>query len=256
MIDTHAHLNDSAFDQDRREVLERARQSGVHYIIDVSEDAASAKKSLELFEKEPSVWSAVGFHPHAARILSDQELNEMECLLKNKKVIGVGEIGLDYYYEKQPRDIQKKAFESMLNLALKHELPVMIHNRDSDEDLLGILGQSKYQAVKGIIHCFTAGWETAEALLDLGFYISFSGIVTFKKAEVLREVVRKVPLDRLLFETDSPYLSPEPHRGQRNEPSFVIQTAQAIAKIKGLEVEELNQVVTDNARRLFSFCAL
>ncbi len=251
MIDTHAHLNDSAFDQDREAVIERAREAGVEWMMDVTEDISSARKSLNLFENSSFVGCAVGLHPHVARVLNSEELKEFSLLIKNPQVKGIGEIGLDYYYEKQPPEIQKKAFQQMLDLSVQAHLPVFIHNRDSDQDLLEILRMPEYQSVTGIIHCFTSTWETADALLNLGFYISFSGIVTFKKAEDLRDVVKKIPLEKIFFETDAPYLTPEPYRGKRNEPSFIKQTAQEIARIKGVSLDKLQGQIRENANSVF-----
>jgi TatD DNase family protein len=251
MIDTHAHLNDPVFDSDRQEVLQRAHLKGIETIIDVSENLESAEDSLKLFEKETNVWSTVGFHPHLAAVANDADLQKFRSLLQNRKVIAVGEIGLDYYYEHQPRHIQLHVFDQMLGLALEADLPVIIHSRNSDEDLIEILSRKRSQGLRGLIHCYTGGLKTALHLLEMGFFISFSGIITFKNAEFLREVVREMPLDRILVETDAPYLTPVPMRGQRNEPAYVLYTVEAVAKIKGLSLEKLQKLVLDNARMLF-----
>lgn len=252
MIDTHAHLNDQAFDLDRPEVLQRARLKGIEKIIDVSENLKSAENSLRLFEKETDVWSTVGFHPHLAASISDQDLLKFRVLLKNQKVVAIGEIGLDYYYEKQPRNIQKEVFDQMLSLALETDLPVIIHNRDSDEDLIEILSRELNRGLRGLIHCYTGSLEAARVLLEFGFFISFSGIITFKNAESLRDVVREIPLDRILVETDAPYLTPVPMRGKRNEPAYVLHTAEAVARIKGLDLKEFQETVMGNAKKLFT----
>ena len=252
MIDTHAHLNDPAFDVDRDEILQKACSNGIQKIIDVSEDLKSARRSLHFFEKENKVWSTVGFHPHLVSPLKEKDLNEYRMLLKMDKVVAIGEIGLDYYYENQPKDIQKKAFEQMLDLALETGIPVIIHNRDSDQDLIKCLSGRVKEGLKGLIHCYTGTLETARVLLDFGFYLSFSGIITFKNANELREVVRQVPLDKILAETDAPYLAPIPMRGKRNEPSYIQYTFQEIARVKVLDLLEVQRAVMQNAEKLFS----
>ncbi|MBI1882715.1 MAG: TatD family hydrolase [Chlamydiae bacterium] len=249
MIDTHVHLNDPAFDEDRALAIERAWSSGLKILMDVTEDLTSFEKSLKLFEKEKNIWSAIGFHPHQARVLNEDDLKSYGKWMTHPKVVAVGEIGLDYYYEHRPRDLQKKAFEPMLNLAVKNNLPVLIHTRDSEDDVLAMLKQ--FPGIMGLIHCYTGSLESAKAFLDLGFYISFSGIVTFKKAHDLRAVVKEIPLNRILVETDAPYLAPEPLRGKRNEPAFVMRTAEEMAKVRGIDVEVFHNTVMKNAVDLF-----
>ncbi|MBI1871497.1 MAG: TatD family hydrolase [Chlamydiae bacterium] len=249
MIDTHVHLNDPAFDEDRALVIERARGSKVEVMLDVSEDLASAKKSIDLFSKHSDIWSAVGLHPHRACILGESEIHSFQKILHHERVVAVGEIGLDYYYDHQPREIQKKAFAQMLALAREGDFPVLIHHREAEQDLINLL--NSFKGIKGLIHCFTASLDLAKVVLDLGFYISFSGIVTFKKAEPLREVIRHVPMDRILIETDAPFLAPEPMRGKRNEPSFIQYTAQEIARIKNIKIDEFERAVSKNVGKLF-----
>jgi len=252
MIDTHAHLNDTAFDLDRAEVIRRADESGISIILDATEDIASAEKSLSLFLENNRIWTAVGLHPHVARILTGDEIKKFQSLATHRKVIAIGEIGLDYYYDYQPRETQKEAFRQMLRLACEAGLPVIIHNRDSDEDLISILQEFIPQKIRGVIHCFTSTLETARKLLEMGFFISFSGIVTFKNAEGLRNVIREIPLNRLMVETDSPYLTPVPMRGKKNEPLFVKYTAEQVAKLKQISIEEFEHALFENVKSLFT----
>jgi TatD DNase family protein len=252
MIDTHAHLNDTAFDLDRGEVIQRAHDNGVGTILDVTEDIASAEKSLSLFSENDRIWTAVGLHPHVARALNSDEIQKFRSLIAHPKVIAVGEIGLDYYYNHQPHELQQQAFHQMLELACEADLPVIIHNRDSDDDLIRILREFIPKKIRGVIHCFTSTLETAKKLLEMGFYISFSGIVTFKTAEDLRKVVEEVPLNRLMVETDAPYLTPVPMRGKKNEPFFVKHTAEQVVKLKKTSMQEFERILSGNVKNLFT----
>ena len=252
MIDTHAHLNDPKFDSDRDEVLARVWKSGIQCVIDVTEDLVTAKRSLGLFQNQSNVWSSIGYHPHRAAGLSDEEIIEYTSLASLPKVVAVGEIGLDYYYENQERSRQRNIFEKMLDLALQVNLPVIIHSRDADADLFDVLRPRIHEGLKGVMHCYTGSLHSAQSLLEMGLFISFSGIVTFKNAEDLRQVVNEVPLDRILLETDCPYLAPVPMRGKRNEPSFMLHTADIVARLKGISVESLMIQIFRNAKALFA----
>jgi TatD DNase family protein len=205
--------------------------------------------------KFPFMNCTVGTHPHHAQDELDVTAAQLVALTKNEKVAGIGETGLDYYYEHSPPPEQQQIFARHIEAALETDLPLIIHTRDADEDTVRIMRDAGQGKARGVMHCFSGGRELAEKSLELGFYISFSGIVTFKKAEELREVVKHVPLDRILVETDSPYLAPIPHRGKRNEPAFVVHTARQVAELKGISPEELAKRTTENFFRLFDRCA-
>ncbi|HVG39581.1 MAG TPA: TatD family hydrolase [Pyrinomonadaceae bacterium] len=255
-VDSHAHLDGPEYDADRDEVLERARGFGVRAFLTVGtgephgENFARARR---LAEAHPDVYFAVGVHPHDARHY-DEAAGELirSHLTSGPKAVGLGEIGLDYHYDHSPREIQRDAFVRQLNLARELRLPVIIHSREADEETVKILADHWTEPPRpGLMHCFGGGVSMAEQLLARGFYFSFAGNVTFKKAETLREAARLIPLDRLLIETDCPYLSPVPLRGKRNEPAHVVHTARFLAELKGLSLAELAQATTRNFAQLF-----
>lgn len=257
-IDSHAHLDVSNYDADRAEVIDRARSAGVELMLEIAGSdvgKGSLAPGVRLAEEHDFIYAAVGLHPHEAS-LYDEELEQtlLECS-RHKKVIGWGEIGLDYYYDNSPREVQQTVFRRQLELALERRLPVIIHTRDADEDTIAILRKSWFEKggaeIGGIIHCFTGTQMLADAAVEMGFHISFSGVLTFKTAEELRSVARSVPMQRLLIETDCPFLAPVPHRGKRNEPAFVIETAKKLAELKQVAVEEIASVTSGNFRRLF-----
>lgn len=257
-IDSHAHLDVPNFDADRAEVISRARAAGVELMLEIAGSdvgKGSLMPGLKLAEEHEFIYAAVGLHPHEAS-LYDAELEQtlLECS-RHPKVIGWGEIGLDYYYDNSPRDVQQTAFRRQLELAIERRLPAIIHTRDADDDTISILRESWFErggaAIGGIIHCFTGTQVLADAAVEMGFHISFSGVLTFKTAEELRGVARSVPIERLLVETDCPFLAPVPHRGKRNEPAFVIETAKKLAELKQVSVEEIANVTSGNFRRLF-----
>jgi len=254
-IDSHAHIDSDEFDGDRDSVIQRALEAGVDIIVDIGNgDVArdSHTTALRLAEEYPFVYTTVGVHPHEARLFDESLEARLVDLSHNPKVIAWGEIGLDYHYDNSPRETQRQAFRKQLQLARERMLPVSIHTREAEADTLSII-RDEWQAagLGGVIHCFTGTRALAEQAVELGFCISFSGVVTFKKAEDLRETARQVPLDRLLIETDSPFLSPAPFRGQRNEPARVVETARALAAIRELGVEEIGRITSENFRRLF-----
>jgi TatD DNase family protein len=257
-IDSHAHLDVPNYDADRAEVIARARASGVELMLEIAGSdvgKGSLGPGLRLAEEHEFIYAAVGLHPHEASLYDDQlEQTLLECS-RHSKVIGWGEIGLDYYYDNSPRDMQQMAFRRQLGRAIERRLPAIIHTRDADEDTIAILRESWFEKggseIGGIIHCFTGTQGLADAAIEMGFHISFSGVVTFKTAEELRAVARSVPMERLLIETDCPFLAPIPHRGKRNEPAFVIETAKKLAELKQTSVEEIARVTSDNFRRLF-----
>ena len=253
LIDSHAHIQGQEYTQDLDEVLERARQAGVEKIIVVggAGDLSTNDAAVRLAQSSPMLFATVGMHPHDAKDLSEKDLGHLKKLMAEPRVVAVGETGLDFYYEHSPRRTQMELFSRFIHLARETKLPLIVHNRESDREVVEVLRGEGKGAVRGVIHCFTGNYESARAFLDLGFFLSFSGIITFKNAAPLREVARRVPLDRVLIETDSPYLAPMPHRGKRNEPAFVRLIAETIAKVHRLTLEQVAQTTTENARTLF-----
>ena len=251
LIDTHAHLDDVSFDNDREDTIKRAFEGGLCYIISVGSNVDSSRRTVELAERYNKVYATVGLHPHDAKKWGDGAYEELKDLARDKKVVAVGETGLDYHYDNSPRDVQQEVFREEIRLALEVGRPLVIHSREADEDTARILTEEKADKVGGVMHCFSSGRELALKSLDMGFYISLSGIVTFPKAVELQELVVELPLDRILVETDSPYLSPIPHRGKRNEPANVRHTALKVAQLKGLILDEIAEVTSKNAKRLF-----
>ncbi len=251
LIDTHAHVHDMRFDSDRNEVINRARTAGVGTIITVGTDLENSRAAVSLAEEYSFIYATVGGHPHEVKDITANDLTELHVLANHFRVVAYGEIGLDYYYDHSPRDIQRKRFKDQLNIARTLDLPVVIHTRDAQEDTLAIL-KEEWKDRPGVFHCFTGDPAYAIQALQLGFMVSFSGIVTFPKANELREAVRVVPLDRLLIETDCPYLAPVPYRGKRNEPSYLPAVVATIADEKSpISPQEIARVSSDNAKKLF-----
>lgn len=255
LVDSHCHLDYPDFAEEGVDaVVARARSAGVGYLLTICTQISAFPGVLAVAESSPFISCTVGTHPHHA--VEAKEINitcdELVALTKNPKVVGIGETGLDYYYNHSPAAAQQKCFATHIEAACKTDLPLVIHTRDADDDTIRIMRESGQGKARGVMHCFSGGLKLAEQSLDLGFYISFSGIVTFKKAEELREVVRYVPLNRLLVETDSPYLAPIPHRGKRNEPAYVAHTAQMMAELKGVSIETLAEMTTQNFFTLFN----
>jgi TatD DNase family protein len=253
-IDSHAHIDGPEFDADRDEVIERARVAGVTTILNVGTGdphSGAFERALELGRKHPSLYTAIGTHPHDARFYDDAaEQKTKELLTTGERVVAWGEIGLDFHYDNSPRDVQMDVFKRQLRAARECDVPVIIHTREAENETIEIL-QSDYDGAerKGVFHCFSGSKDLAMRAVELGFMISLSGIVTFRKAEELREIAKEVPLDRLLIETDCPYLAPVPHRGKRNEPAYVVEVARCIAEIRGLKTEEIALTTTENFRR-------
>lgn len=250
LIDTHAHLDSL---DDLPGTLARARENGIGRIIAISSDLASSRDTVSISEKYENVFAAVGIHPHAAKTADTGVLEEIEALAGAGKVVAVGETGLDYHYLNSEKDAQINSLAAHIGIAYRAGLPIVIHARDADTDLIGMLKTEKVSERAGVIHCFTGNYETARKYLDLGFYISFSGIATFKKSEEIRDAAKRIPGDRLLIETDSPYLAPVPLRGKTNEPAYVKYVAETIAGTRGVSPEEIAEVTTENAERLFRF---
>jgi TatD DNase family protein len=261
IIDTHCHLEMNEFNSDREAVIQRAKDAGIEVIITIGSDLEGNKGAVKLSGKYDFVYAAVGIHPHDAKDFSEDIFNQIKKwaippqLLLNKggqqggKVVAVGEIGLDYHYDNSPREIQKEVFKKQLTLAKETGLPAVIHSREAKKDTLDIIKQS--EVTKGVFHCFSGDIDMAERAMATGFYISIAGPVTFKNAKKPREIVKAIPDDYLLIETDAPYLAPEPFRGKRNEPSYLIHTAKVIAELRGISTEDLARITTLNAKRLF-----
>jgi TatD DNase family protein len=254
-VDSHAHLDGKQFDSDREQVIARAREAGVQAIVAIGngDGPEQVDCGIRLAEKYDFMYATLGIHPHEARLADEAAYRSMERLAKHPKAIAWGEIGLDYFYDHSPRDLQKEVFTRQMELAAAAKLPIVIHCRPSDgsedawDDCLSLMREHwASKALGGILHCFTGTWPQAKAALDMGFMISFAGNLTFPKAQQIREAALEVPLDRMLIETDSPYLAPVPHRGKRNEPAFVRNTAQKLAELRGLMEEEIGSQTTDN----------
>jgi TatD DNase family protein len=250
LIDSHAHLDMDDFDADRDQVIKRAVQGGVMAIITVGIDLASSRKAAEIASKYEFIYATVGYHPHNADEADAKELEKLRSLASEPKVVAWGEIGLDFFRRLSPPEKQVKAFERQLDMATEQGLPVIIHDRDAHTDLLRILKSRKRQ-YRGVIHCFSGDYDLAMDLIELGFYISFPGTVTYKSAVDTQAAAARVPMERLLVETDCPYLTPVPFRGKRNEPLYVKHTAGKIAQLRQLDFEELAQATSANTVRLF-----
>jgi len=254
LIDTHSHLDDTRYDADREAVIARARETGVETMVTIGCDLTSSRSAVALAEHYPFIYASVGVHPHEVKHIGDDWYDELRRLAQREKVVAYGEIGLDYHYNHSPPKLQRDRFREQIGLARELHLPIVVHTREAQDDTIAILREEHAGDIGGVFHCFSGDAWLAKDALDLGFYLSFSGVVTFQNATMLRDIVKTVPLDRILIETDGPYLTPVPHRGRRNEPAFVRLVAEKIAEIKGMDavsVEEIGRVTSDNARRLF-----
>ncbi|HEX3253911.1 MAG TPA: TatD family hydrolase [Pyrinomonadaceae bacterium] len=254
-IDSHAHIDGPEFDDDREEVLKRAHDAGVLTILNVGTGdphSGALERAVEFGRTHENIYTAIGTHPHDARLYDDRAEEKIKALIRNERVIAWGEIGLDFHYDNSPREVQVEVFKRQLRAARECDLPVIIHTREAEAETIEIL-RSEYAGTKrgGIFHCFSGSLELAQAALDLGFMISFSGILTFKTADDLREVAEHVPLARMLIETDCPYLSPIPYRGKRNEPAYVIEVARVLGELYDVELEAMAYLTSDNFRRFF-----
>jgi TatD DNase family protein len=248
LIDSHAHLDFRQFDDDREKVIERAQKAGVVTIVNVGTSPASSRASVALAERYDFVYATVGVHPHDAKTVTPPVLDELRSLARHRKVVAVGEIGLDYYRDLSPRPVQRRVFDEQLALAAELGLPVVVHSRDAHDDVLVALREWKGT---GVLHSYSAGPRLLEEVLALGFFVGISGPVTFPKADALRAVAATVPMERLLVETDCPYLTPRPYRGRRNEPAYVQYVAEAVALAREALPVDVAQATADNARRLF-----
>lgn len=253
-IDTHVHIDVSDFDEDREVVIERARKNGVRYMVNIGCDVESSYRSMELAEQYDFIYATAGIHPHDVKSIDENTYAHLRQLLLHPKVIALGEIGLDFFKNYSPQGEQRTHFQNQVQLAREMNKPIIIHSRDAKEDIISILSEfypKDPTATSGIFHCFSGDQELAEKALEMGFYISFSGVITFKNAEELREVAKTIPADRLFAETDCPYLTPVPHRGKRNEPAYVNFTTEKLAEIRGLKIEDVQRTMALNFFELF-----
>ena len=250
LIDSHAHIQLDRFDADRGAVLDRAQAAGVHAMMVIGFDLETSRGAIALAEEYDQIYATVGMHPHDAEDLEDETVRIFRDLAAHPKVVALGEMGLDYYRNLSPRPIQKAAFERQLDLAEELDLPIVIHNREAYHDILPIL-QARSGRMRGVMHCFSGNIEIMRQSLALGFHIGIGGTVTYRKSDALQEVAQKVPADALLVETDCPWLAPQFRRGKRNEPAYVRATAQKIAELRGILLEEIGEITTQNFEELF-----
>ncbi len=250
-IDTHVHLNADQYDEDLEQVISRAREKGVQKMVVIGFDTKTIKRAMALAEADPDIYAVVGWHPVDAVDCTEEDLKWIEELAAHDKVVGIGETGLDYYWDKSPKDVQQELFRKHIRLAQRVKLPLIIHNREATADVLRILREEEAELTGGIMHCFGGSVETAREAIRLNFMISLGGPVTFKNAKTPKEVAKEIELEHLLIETDAPYLAPHPFRGKRNEPSYVPLVAEEIARLKEISVEEVAKVTTQNAEKFF-----
>lgn len=248
-FDSHAHYDDSRFDTDRDEIIKGLLQQNVNTVINVGADMVSSHNSIRLSETYPHVFAAVGVHPHEAEHMKEEDLEQLKTWFSHEKVVALGEIGLDYYYDHSPREVQRYWFDRQMKLAEECDMPVVIHNRDAHADTMEIL--KRYPDVRGVLHCYSGSAQMAQELMKMGWYLAFGGSCTFKNVKVLPEVIAQIPQDRFLIETDCPYLAPVPHRGERNHSGLLIHVAEKIGEIRGWTVEEVARLSCENARKLF-----
>ena len=250
LIDTHAHLDFGHYDSDRNDVIWRAQHAGVKAIITIGIDLDTSRASIKIAEEHKNIFAAIGIHPHDAQQATLTDIEQLESLLEHPKVVAIGEVGLDYYRNSSPMDIQRKIFRLFLDLSLTKGYPLIIHTRDADEDIQKMIWEKSRTGWRGVFHCFSGDEKMAERVMEMGFHISFTGNITFKNSRSI-DVLKSVPVEKLLLETDSPFMAPVPHRGKRNEPAFVNQVAQKIAEVKGLDIKELADATSQNAIHLF-----
>lgn len=250
LFDTHAHLDHEKFQEDRQQLMDRIRREGVSLVIDPGADMPSSRDALDLARKHDFIYAAVGVHPHEVKDMVEEDFEELRRMAKDPKVIAIGEIGLDYYYDLSPREVQREYFVRQLNLATELNLPAIIHSRDASEETYELI-RDHLPPRRCVLHCYSQSAEMAKKYLELGCYLSFAGPLTFKNSVKLKEAAKITPMDRLFIETDSPYLSPEPFRGKRNDPAKVRQVALELAKIKGSDLQTIAERTMENACRFF-----
>ncbi len=255
LFDTHTHLDDARYDSDREAMIARAREAGVETMMTIGCDLATSRSAVALAGQYPFVYASIGVHPHEVKHITDDWYDELRQLARNQKVVAYGEIGLDYHYNHSDPELQRGRFREQIQLARELKLPVIIHTREAQDDTIRILKEERASDIGGVFHCFSGDAWLAKDALELGFYLSFSGILTFQNATMLRDIARTVPADRLLIETDCPYLTPIPHRGKRNEPAYVRHVAETLASIvsdgDAMTADDIGRLTSENARRLF-----
>lgn len=251
IFDTHAHYDDDAFCEDRDNLLEEIFSSGICCITDVGASMESSKKAVELSKKWPKIYAAVGVHPDSTEDMTEEDIETLRTLAKEKKVVAIGEIGLDYYWDNSPREIQKKWFLRQLELARQVDLPVIIHSREAAKDTMDVMKEAVKAGNTGVIHCYSYSVPMAKEYVDMGFFIGIGGVLTFKNARVIKEVAAEIPLSSIVLETDSPYLAPVPHRGKRNNSLYLKQVVRQLAEIKQVSEETVEQITLANAKKLY-----
>ena len=251
LFDSHAHLDDERFDEDREAIIEGLHGREISYVLNAGADLPSSQRAIALSEKYDFIYASVGIHPHDAINMKDNDLDTLADMARQPKVVAIGEIGLDYHYDNSPRQIQKDRFAQQLELSAKVGLPVIIHDREAHEDILDIIKAHKSILNRGVLHCYSGSWELAKIFIDLGFYISLAGPVTFKNSAKAVEVAQNIDMNYLMIETDSPYLTPHPYRGQRNDSGMVKLVAERIAELRGMDVSEVARITLENACNLF-----
>ncbi len=251
-IDSHAHLDDERFDEDRDELIKALIKNDIELVLNPGADLITSENAVKLSEKYDMIYAAVGCHPHDSKIMTDETMDKFRIMAKNNKVLAIGEIGLDYYYDNSDRETQRKWFREQIKLAKELDMPYIVHNRDAHEDIIKIMKEEHYDGSRGILHCFSGSVEMAREFIKMGFLIALGGPVTFKKAKTPKMVAGEIPLEYLLIETDSPYLTPEPYRGKRNEPAYVKLVAEEIAKIKNVPIDTVKNQTNMNFKKLFN----
>ena len=249
LFDTHAHMNDPAFDSDREEMILGLKEKGVEYVMNVGCCLESSGDCIKLSEQYPFVYASVGTHPDSADEVNGEVLEQYRRMAQHPKVMAIGEIGLDYYYETIPRQVQQKAFRMQLALAKELDMPVIVHERNAHDDGMRIV--KEFKGVTGVFHCYSGSAEMARQLVDMGWYIGFTGVLTFKNARKAVETAERIPLERIVLETDCPFMAPEPFRGKRNDPGYMYRMAERLAQIRGISVEKVHEVTMENAKRLY-----
>jgi len=252
LIDSHAHLDMKQFDSDRDQVIDRALSADVRHIITVGIDIINSRNAVKLTTRYPSIFATIGIHPHNADNVNKNDLEQITLMAQHDKIIAIGEIGLDFFRNRSTRKNQIEVFTQQLAIAISLNLPVVIHDREAHTETVNILSSFKRNELRGVIHCFSGDCKLAKTFINMGYYISIPGTVTFNNASQTQDVVRRVPLNRLLLETDAPFLAPTPYRGKRNEPSYIIHTAQKIAKLRGISFEEISYQTSKNVCQLFN----
>ena len=249
LFDTHAHMNDPAFDEDRNEMILGLKGKGTDFVMNVGCCLESSKDCIALAEKYPFVYASVGSHPDSADEVNEEVIEKYRVMAQHEKVLAIGEIGLDYYYETVPREVQQKAFRMQMELAKEINMPVIVHERNAHDDGMRIV--KEFKNVTGVFHCYSGSAEMARQLVNMGWYIGFTGVLTFKNARKAVETAEQIPLERIVLETDCPFMAPEPFRGKRNDPGYLYRMAERLAEIRGISVEEVQAVTTENAKRLY-----